>query len=212
MVIRTGVIYLIKNTINGKVYIGQTIQNPKVRFRDHFRLDRCDTILLSRAGIKYGKSSFCLEILESDIPKDQLDEKELFYIKKYRSQTPNGYNIAAGGASTFTQPKLNKLQEQQAIAMYKAGVSMKNIGKVFGRDKKAIKGVLVRNNIMSRPTKTKYLGITKECLVELIDSGMNAAQIARHYSVVPSNISYYIKKFNLKSLFENRVNTVNAEM
>lgn len=208
-----GTIYLIRNTINGKVYIGQTIQNPQKRFMDHFRQKRKDTILLTKARDKYGKESFVLEILESDIDsREKLNEREAYYIALYKSQVPLGYNIASGGASTFSQPKLNEKQEQQVIQLYESGFSMKQIGKLFGRDKKAIKGALVRNGINSRPTKTKYLGITKEALENLICEGLTLTQIAQRYGVVLSNISYYIKKFGLKELYENRRKTVNTEM
>jgi len=208
-----GVIYLIKNKINNKVYVGQTIQNPKVRFRDHFRTDRKDTILLSNAGLKYGKESFELIILEENIKtRALLDKKEIHYIRKYNSLHPNGYNIHIGGVHTGMLPKMSTKQQEQAVIMYAAGMSMKEIGKVFGRDKKAIKFVLNRYGIESRPTKTKYLTITKDDLLLLINKGLSLKEIAKHYNVVASNISYYIKKYNLKEFYENRRKTANTEM
>ena len=87
-------IYIIKNDINNKVYIGQAI-NVQKRFREHtyYREDRLS--LIDAAIHKYGKQHFWYEILETDI--EDYNEKEIFYINKYNSQRPNGYNITIGG-------------------------------------------------------------------------------------------------------------------
>lgn len=46
---------------------------------------------------KYGKDSFYVEEIE-EVENFELDEKEKFYIKKFNSVTPNGYNILDGGS------------------------------------------------------------------------------------------------------------------
>ena len=49
-----------------------------------------------RALKKYGSENFDLIVLEDNIPNDMLDEKEIFYIKKYDTFN-NGYNCTLGG-------------------------------------------------------------------------------------------------------------------
>ena len=87
-------IYKITNKINGKCYIGQSI-NIKQRFRDHknCKVDKP----LYRAFKKYGLKNFKFEILE-ECSKEELNEKEIYYIAFYNSTTDgNGYNLEHGG-------------------------------------------------------------------------------------------------------------------
>lgn len=89
-------VYKITNLINHKLYIGITKRNPKIRFNEHFSNKN---ELLYKAKEKYGKENFSLEIIEKDIPEDNIDEKERYYIKLYNSLVPNGYNLSIGGIS-----------------------------------------------------------------------------------------------------------------
>lgn len=105
-------VYKITNSINGKVYIGQSI-NIEERWRDH-RADylRSDVILY-RAMRKYGLENFSFEVLE-ECSIEELDEKEIFYINEYNSYicSPNsqGYNmtLGGGGARGFTHKEDSK--------------------------------------------------------------------------------------------------------
>ncbi len=81
-----GKIYKVTNLINGKLYVGQTIQNDK---KGH-------GILISKAYRKYGKTNFRYEVIEY-VHTSKLDEREKFYISLYESQSPNGYNLTSGG-------------------------------------------------------------------------------------------------------------------
>lgn len=89
-------IYIIKNKINDKVYIGQSV-NPHRRFIQHLcngnRL--LDSLPIHLAINKYGKDNFYYEILEKDI--ENYNEREKYWISYYDSQSPNGYNISEGG-------------------------------------------------------------------------------------------------------------------
>lgn len=90
-------VYKITNLVNGKVYIGQSI-NIKNRWKDHINsLNREDSncTLLQRAWNKYKQESFSFEILEL-CSEDMLDEVEIKYIDIYNSRK-NGYNIEPGG-------------------------------------------------------------------------------------------------------------------
>lgn len=82
-------IYKIENLINHKVYIGQSIHIEK-RWQQHCQLSS-DSVI-AKAIQKYGKENFSFQILEECSEQD-LDKKELFYIKSYNSLVPNGYNI-----------------------------------------------------------------------------------------------------------------------
>ncbi|AJP61403.1 group I intron endonuclease family protein [Enterococcus phage PEf771] len=93
-------IYLIKNNINGKCYIGQSV-NIEKRVKEHFwksfyKTDRSYECVVHQAIRKYGKENFSWEVLTTCEQKD-LDELERAYIKKYNTLAPDGYNRAIGG-------------------------------------------------------------------------------------------------------------------
>ena len=92
-------IYKITNKINGKIYIGQSTNIMK-RWNQHylgaFLKDSEQNNLLHKAIKKYGVTNFYFEIEElCDI--EDLNKKEIEYIKFYNSLQPNGYNIVQGG-------------------------------------------------------------------------------------------------------------------
>lgn len=104
-----GKIYIIKNIINDKVYIGQTIQSIERRFNKHksdYKLKKYDT-KLTRAFNKYGIENFYVELLEENIEENFLDEKEIFWIKKYDSYN-NGYNSTLGGQRKNSPSKYDR--------------------------------------------------------------------------------------------------------
>ena len=86
-------IYIIKNDINTKVYIGQALDS-KNRFQSHCKKNN-DNSLIDKAIQKYGKEHFWFEILESQI--ENYNEREKYWIKYYNSLKPFGYNILTGG-------------------------------------------------------------------------------------------------------------------
>lgn len=69
-----GVIYKITNLINGKSYVGQTIQALNVRFRSHLREDT----YLGRTMRKYGLENFSVEVIEECDTLELLNEREIF--------------------------------------------------------------------------------------------------------------------------------------
>ena len=101
-------IYKITNLVNGKVYIGQST-NIKRRWKDHkkdafWRSGPDYDYPLYRAMRKYGLDNFSFEIIE-ECNKNELNEKEKFYIAQYNSYK-NGYNQTEGGDSVSHNLKL----------------------------------------------------------------------------------------------------------
>jgi hypothetical protein len=82
-------IYKIENLITRKIYIGQS-KHIEVRWQEHCRPSA--NSIISSAIRKYGKENFSFEILE-ECPTEELDYKEEYYIHKYNSIVPNGYNV-----------------------------------------------------------------------------------------------------------------------
>lgn len=110
-----GSIYIIKNTINDKVYIGQTIQSVERRFNKHKNDSLKDygvykTNKFYRAIKKYGFENFYYEILEDNINEERLDEREIYWIKYYNSYE-NGYNSTLGGQATRNKYDRDKIRD-----------------------------------------------------------------------------------------------------
>lgn len=97
-------LYCIRNTINGKCYIGQSV---KLRKRIHKHITNFKTNLydapLYRAFDKYGLDKFEVIILNTFVDtnnpklKETMDKLEKKYIKEYNSYGPTGYNQTYGG-------------------------------------------------------------------------------------------------------------------
>ena len=111
IMIKKYVIYIHKNKINGKVYIGQTSQNPIKRW------DNGKGYITSpkfySAILKYGWNNFEHIILYTDLTQEQANQIEQELIQQYNSQNDQyGYNITSGGCnfshSVETKQKIGK--------------------------------------------------------------------------------------------------------
>ena len=91
-----GVIYKIMNQLDGKGYVGQTTRSLEERFRGHIRADS----YLGRAIRKYGAENFTCEVIEECDTREQLNEREIFWIAELNTKVPNGYNMTDGGEGT----------------------------------------------------------------------------------------------------------------
>lgn len=106
-------IYKIENTIDKKVYIGQSVDIYK-RWTGHKnKLDnnKHQNNHLQRAWNLYGKNNFRFDILEECF-KDLLNERECYYIELMHSMDQNhGYNLTSGGSSkmSYSKETINKM-------------------------------------------------------------------------------------------------------
>lgn len=91
-----GIIYRITNKVNKKLYIGQTIRTLIGRMNDYKRGYGNDHI--NNAIKKYGWESFDFEIIDTGTTIEELNNKEIYYIAKYKTTDKKfGYNIENGG-------------------------------------------------------------------------------------------------------------------
>ncbi len=94
------IIYKITNTINSKIYIGQTVQKLIDRWSDHCRPysgRHVNRSAIASAIRKYGKENFVIEQIDSASTFEELNLKEETYIKALNCLSPNGYNLLLGG-------------------------------------------------------------------------------------------------------------------
>ena len=76
-----GSIYIIKNNINDKVYIGQITLNAEERFKQHLKDSSCCNTHLYKAMRKYGKEHFYYEIIEDNLSYEELLIREKYWIQ-----------------------------------------------------------------------------------------------------------------------------------
>lgn len=86
-------IYKTTNKVNGKIYVGKRVYRKK----DDKSYYGSGTIL-KRAIKKYGKDNFVKEIIEWCLTREELNQREIYWISKLDARNSLiGYNLASGG-------------------------------------------------------------------------------------------------------------------
>jgi group I intron endonuclease len=88
-------IYQIINRITNQSYIGQTTQDLYERWRQH-KKKKSNCRYLKAAFNKYGIEKFDFKLICIGFDNN-LNDLEIFYINKFNSIVPNGYNLRSGG-------------------------------------------------------------------------------------------------------------------
>jgi group I intron endonuclease len=118
----TGHIYLIRNLVNGKGYVGQTCVTIKKRYASHrSESQRGSECYLHRAMREYGIENFAVLEVASCEDADLLNDLEKHYIQFFGTFAPtgHGYNITEGGDSA---PRMVRSKEHcLAISAAKKG-------------------------------------------------------------------------------------------
>lgn len=132
-----GYIYKITNTINNKIYIGQTRYTIQKRWIEHCETSSRLNYPLYKAMRKYGQDNFIIEEIEQ-ISDELLNEREIYWISFYNSYAPSGYgyNVTLGGEG-------NRLYEQKQIyEMWDNGLCITEISEQTGADRHIVTDIL----------------------------------------------------------------------
>lgn len=90
-------IYVIRNKINDKVYVGQTWGKIKRRFVVHCQKSTSNNcVKLRRAIDKYGKENFSIELITTCYTQVVANFYEKYFIHQFDS-IKSGYNVLEGG-------------------------------------------------------------------------------------------------------------------
>ncbi|KAG0632581.1 GIY-YIG nuclease superfamily, partial [Tuber brumale] len=188
-------IYLFKNLINGKRYVGSS-DNLSRRFRRYFNvnyLEKKTCMLICLALLKYGYSNFSVEILEYCEPSHNI-EREKYYI-------------------TLLSPQYNIVQDPTKNPMYGRKHSPSAIKKIS----EAQQGE--KNNMFGRTGencprfgKEKPFGSGKPSQqIEVFDKEKNLtttydsiSAAARALSVFQQSISKYLKSDQTEKPYKGR--------
>ena len=113
-------IYLITNTLNGKKYVGKC-EKPSNKTKKYMG----SGIYIQSSINKYGVEFFVKEILEENLSKEIICEREKYWIKKLNTKSEFGYNLTDGGDGVVnaTEEVRKKISEK----------NKKYIGKLHSR-------------------------------------------------------------------------------
>ena len=109
-------IYMIKNLLNNKIYIGQT-KNFQNRISGHIRDSRDEMSHLKLSMRNYGVENFSFELIEECLD-DLVNDRERYWIAYYDSfNSEKGYNLTSGGCSLFahSEETKRKIREKRAL-------------------------------------------------------------------------------------------------
>ena len=157
-------IYLITNKINGKIYIGQSIDIHR-RYSEHKRSGQPEKYShkgerdlnspIHLAMQKYGVENFTLSILE-ECSKEQLNEKQKYWIKKYNSCDKTiGYNVSEGGQdkvgakgefhsqAKLTQAEVNDIKDK----LKNTTLSLTEINQIYPQVTKGVLSMINQGHI-----------------------------------------------------------------
>lgn len=135
-------IYKITNQINGKVYIGKTLNTIQERWREHcsdYKKERCEKRPLYNAMNKYGVENFIIEQVEECSP-EVVNEREKYWIERYGS-FKYGYNATTGGDGR------QYIDYELVCSLYKEIQNINQISSLLKIDKKTIRKILRNYNI-----------------------------------------------------------------
>jgi len=96
-------VYMHKNKINGKVYIGATSMKPETRWNKGKGYVKSTKFYADI--VKYGWDNFEHTIIIDNLDQEQSQVLERYYISKYRD---NCYNRTVGGEVRHIKPRIKK--------------------------------------------------------------------------------------------------------
>lgn len=110
----TSGIYILRNKINNKKYIGQTINLRRRHINFLCETHKYGGQVIDNARKKYGPSAFEYSIL-THCPPEELNYWETFYVERLKTAVPNGYNMTNGGDSVCTSTEEYKREEEKKL-------------------------------------------------------------------------------------------------
>ena len=154
-------VYMHKNKINGKIYIGITKRKPQYRWNNG---KGYDNQYFKRAIKKYGFDNFEHIILCENLTQKQAEQKEIEYIAYYKSSERDfGYNISKGGmvnngvpCKDVTKQKISKANKGINNGMYGKHHSEKEKQKISEASKKMWQDKCHREKMLKTLQKNRH--------------------------------------------------------
>lgn len=207
-------IYIIKNKINKKVYIGQSV-NSAIRWSAHKSAakSKIKKITIDKAMAELGVENFWYEVIETT---ENYDEREIYWINYYNSIIPNGYNLLLGGDGaqigvnsanaiirdkdilnalmddlSFTDIKMIDLAEKYGVS--KSVISSINRGKSYYDESRIYP---LRRRDSDNLDKLNY----NEIIKDLSNTNLSLRELSKKYKIN----TFIIRQINSGEIFFNK--------
>lgn len=191
-----GKIYLITNTINNKVYVGQTLLSVAVRWQSHIMSSRLEDTKFYRAINKYGKENFQYKIIE-EVVEELLHDREKYWIKYYDSYN-NGYNSTLGGDGN------RRLNYDKIYLLWKDGNNITQIANKLNYGRVQVSKVLKEKFSITKEeiNKRRYIIIVPASLEEILEKwrieNKSLHQIAKELNIRYDKLKRYLIQNGIK--------------
>lgn len=192
---RFGRIYIIRNKVNDKVYVGQTTVSIRMRFLNHLSAARRGKdYIIGKAIRKYGEENFYVELLEECLVSE-LNEREVFWISYFNS-TDNkfGYNMSVGG-NKVTPPRV--FNESEILDLFNSGISAFKIAKQLHTAVFRITDILKKHNIKYGSDKQKISEEISRAICEMYVEGYGTMDVCRKFNVDKGTVRKILKNNNI---------------
>jgi len=151
-------VYLITNLVNGKKYVGQTIQNPHDRWLRHKSTNTFGTVI-GKAIHKYGKDNFSFEVIDEANSIEELNKKEIDWISQLNTVS-TGYNLRSGGEngmhSESTKEKISQSLQGITRPYFHKKVICVNTGEEFNSQTEACNQLGLRIGSIAESIRKNY--------------------------------------------------------
>jgi len=140
------IVYTATNTVNGMQYVGVTVKKLKYRKTGHFndaRRGRGSLFSIQEAIREFGMDKICFEQIDEALDYSELRQKEMLWIDRLDTLSPNGYNLNKGG-NVWGEIK-NKTYKHKFVLDGKTYYGIAGLADAFGLTKKTIEARFYSN-------------------------------------------------------------------
>lgn len=191
-------IYKITNILNGKSYIGKSV-NILNRWRQHRSL--VNTMPIDLAIHKYGKENFNFEVLE-ECKKEELNEKEIKWISYFNTYLGDGYNCTAGGDGASHKVKLSEKDIDDIIMLLQKNMPIKQIAQQYSVSCKTISDInigksRIRQNI-TYPIKTNSSCLNIDKIIDMLfETDCDYEEVGKMLGISGMTVRSFCKKYDI---------------
>lgn len=208
-------VYVIKNKLNNKMYVGSTERELKIRWQRHVaKANEGSLCSLHKAIRKYGQDNFDIRLIAVYPTREDMLAGEVEYIAFFDTyKSRNGYNDTPGGdggntngGKTFSdewrigiskslsgKPQLSKRRFSSEIELEICRIYVEEeksayaLGKQFDCQRNMISDILKRNNIEIR--KSNYTGHKNNCNVFSLEQELEICNKYQKENISRSELS-----------------------
>ena len=190
-----GSIYVIRNTVNEKVYVGQTRQGINIRFSNHLSAARHGLdYVIGQAIRKHGEDKFYIELLE-ECDLSEINERETYWIKKLDAANyKHGYNISPGGGITRA---IRKFDHEEIISLFNSGMTESDIAKYKKTHPYKIAEILKEHNIKYGLDLQRTDKEIEDKAIDLYLAGLGSFKIGKMLDINKSTVLRILKRHNI---------------